>query len=186
MTQNTDFIRLYRNFDRFTLLIVSMIKSINHSFFQSLIRIIKIPERKFAIFLFDYSLLDHICFEISQGVLNHLGYRTFNRREFNDSVGILFATIRENHYFNSWNREKFLGFFTKHHGRNIFDGSIFYRAIKKVHLFQNLIHFGRFESSTKFTIHFAKIVIYKNWRNIGNSYICITPFVKGNATGHIP
>ena len=137
--ENTYLVWLNSNLNRFSFDITTVIKAINYSFFQSLIRIIVFYNRTLSILgLMDF-LLDNICLEIIHRITNHLRHTTSYGRNLNHIIRVLHSSFRKYHDFNLGHFEEFLRMLTEHHRSNILDLKTFRCSFQQIHLLKNTL-----------------------------------------------
>ena len=116
---NINAIRLYLYCNRLTRHIISVVKSINHSLLNCLIRIILNPQSFHLIWNLDYFFSYKKISKSFHCCLNHLWYGTCNIRKILAYTWIFYTPLRKWRHLNIGVWEKPVWMFTKHHDCHI-------------------------------------------------------------------
>ena len=184
-TENMNPFRFNGNFDRLILLIIAMIQRIHNRLFQSAYRIIEETETFRNIILLYDMFANECVFQISQCAFHLLRNTPVNGR-FGKVIRTIDTPLREYDDIRLCILEELFRMFAKHHCSNILQHSILSRTSHQIHLFKSL--FKRLFEKVPFqlTVDFRQIITKQNHRNIGQGYIRVRTFIKGNAACHIP
>ena len=161
-----------------------MVHRIHHSFFKSLVRIIKKLYRLSGILRFNDTFFDYIGSQIIKSRTNHIGCRSRDFRHLYHIIRVLFQSIGEHDNIDLCIREIFTRILTKHHGCNILEHTPLARTSIKIHLIKNILQWCIYKILYQLTPYLSQMFQHQHRRYIIDTNIWITSIIERHPIGH--